>query len=340
MSEYSHVLKQRPMHNYSTIYAMNTSIDLRRLQHLVLLAEELSFSRAAERACLSQTAFSRSIQALEAEFGMRLFDRGTRSVQATTTGLLVITRAKELLARARDLAQEVGYLAHAEGGTLSFGASLFAVDSVLSGVLPQLTQNRPGLRLNVEVSKWEILLQHLESEQIEFFIAYASHLAQDARFTVTALPPQPASIYCRAGHPLLTNPEQPPHPKKVPLYPWAAVQIDNAIGQQLRSLFGMAASSELPVILSCDNQALLRETTLTSDTLLFTWSAWVQSDLQMGTLVDLGQCLHPPLPAQARQLGCAIVQLAGRTLSPIAQRMIDLVLQRSHSLNFKSGCGN
>lgn len=324
------------MHYSVTIYVMNTSIDLKRLQHLVLLAEELNFSRAAERACLSQTAFSRSIQALEAEFGMRLFDRSTRSVKATTTGLHLIARAKEMLARARDLAQEVGYLSQAEGGTLSFGASLFAVDGVLQGVLPQLTQSRPGLRLNVEVSQWEILLHHLENEQIEFFIAYAGHLDQDARFNVIPLAPRLASLYCRAGHPLVANPKQRPHPAQVPLYPWAAVQMDKAIGQQLRVLFGMAASSDLPLTLSCDNQALLRETTLTSDTLLFTWNAWVQSDLEIGLLVDVGQRLSPALPAQARQLGCAIVHLADRTLSPLARRMINLVLQRENTPHEKS----
>lgn len=307
---------------------MDASIDLKRLQHMVLLAEELNFSRAAERACLSQTAFSRSIQALEEEFGMRLFDRGTRSVKPTTTGAHVIARAKELLARARDLAQEVNYLSHGEGGTLRFGASLFAVDSVLPGVLPQLQQNRPGLRLHVEVSQWEILLEHLEKEQIEFFIAYPGKLAQDARFVVQALAPQPASIYCRPGHPLLDPARQPPHPQQVPLYPWAAIQIDSTKGQQLGALFHIDPAAELPVALNCHNQALLREATLTSDTLLFTWDAWVQADVRQGTLVDVGRRLHPPLPPQALQLECGIVQLAGRTLSPIAQWMIDLVVKR------------
>lgn len=321
------------MHYSTTFYVMSTSIELKRLQHLVLLAEELNFSRAAERAHLSQTAFSRSIQALEAEFGMRLFDRGTRSVRPTTTGLHLIARARELLARARDLAQEVSYLSQAEGGTLSFGASLFAVDSVLPGLLPQLMHSRPGVRLNVEVSQWEILIHHLESEQIEFFIAYAGHLAQDARFEVKALTPRPASIYCRAGHPLLAHPAQAPHPKQVPLYPWAAVQMDTSIAQQLRGLFGMPASGDLPLTLSCDSQALLRETTLNSDTLLFTWAALVEADLLKGTLIDLGHRLRPALPAQARQLGCAIVHLADRTLSPLAQRMIDLVLQGEQPLN-------
>lgn len=306
-------------------------MDLKRLQHLVLLGEELNFSRAAERARLSQTAFSRSIQTLEDELGLRLFDRGTRSVRATTTGLQIIAQAKDLLARASAMAKVASYVANAEGGTLSFGASLLAVDTVLPGLLTELTLNRPKLRLNIEVSQWEVLLHHLENDQIEFFIAYPGHLAQDARFKVTPLAPRPASIFCRAEHPLLIAPNQAPHPNQLPNYPWAAVQVDAAIGQRLRGLFGMAETSDLPLTLSCDNQALLREATLNSDTLLFTWSKWIQSDLQMGTLIDIGERLDPALPAQARQLGCAIVHQADRTLSPLAQRLINLVLERERA---------
>lgn len=312
---------------------MDTLIDMRRLQHLVLLAEELNFSRAAERAFLSQTAFSRSIQALEAEFGMRLFDRGTRSVQPTTMGRHMVERAKELLARARDLAQEVDYLAHADGGTLSFGASLFGVDAVLTSVLPLVRQDRPALRLNVEVSQWEILLEHLENEQIEFFVAYPGQLAQDPRFSVTALAPRPASLYCRAGHPLLKSRRTAPSPAQVPSYPWAAVQMDKAIGAQLRTLFGMSADTELPLTLSCDNQALLRDAVLGSDTILITWAAWLQADLAKGTIVDLGARVRPAIPAQARQLGLGLVHLAGRTLSPAARKLMDVLLEHEKRMS-------
>ena len=54
---------------------MSSLIDLLRLTHMVLLSEELHFSRAAKRAHLSQTAFSRSIQSLENDLQLRLFDR-------------------------------------------------------------------------------------------------------------------------------------------------------------------------------------------------------------------------------------------------------------------------
>lgn len=66
------------MHASYGISAVNTSIELRQLGHLVMLADELSFTRAAIRANLSQTAFSRSIGSLEKRLGVRLFDRGTR----------------------------------------------------------------------------------------------------------------------------------------------------------------------------------------------------------------------------------------------------------------------
>ena len=309
------------MQNWSYIYAMNTSIDLKRLHHLVLLAQELNFSRAAERACLSQTAFSRSIQTLEAEFGLKLFDRGTRSVQPTMVGLRLVERAKELLSRARDMAQEVDYLANAEGGTLVFGTSLFAVDTALQGVLSDFKKKRPRLRVDVEVSQWAVLLQHLEAESIEFFIGYPGPTANDARYRVTMLAPRAASLYCRSGHPLLTA-ARPPRPDQVPEFAWALIQTDSAIEAQLRQLFGMDSAAELPIKFRCDNQALLRENLLHSDTILFTWQAWLDEELAKGTVFDLGARLMPAIAPQARQLSLGIVQLAGRTLSPAAIQLI------------------
>lgn len=316
------------MHLSTTIYAMNALIDLKRLQHLVLLAEELNFSRAAERACLSQTAFSRSIQTLEAEFGVRLFDRATRSVQPTTVGRSVIERAKEMLGRARDMAQEVDYLANADGGTLGFGASLFAVDTVLPGLLPQFKQDRTGLRVDVEVSQWVVLLQHLESESIEFFVAYPGPTVNDPRYKVHMLAPRPASLYCRAEHPLVKTRASNPQTDQVPDFPWALVQIDNILEAQLRHLFAVDGSRELPIRLRCDNQALLLESVMSSDTILFTWEAWLESELAKGSIVDLGARLQPAIPAEARQLNVAIVQLAGRTLSPAARKLIGLIMER------------
>lgn len=302
---------------------MYTEIDLRRLQHLLLLAEELNFTRAAERAHLSQTAFSRSIQALEAGFGIRAFDRDTRSVRLTAAGLHLVQRAQGLLAHARDVARDVDGMANADGGTLAFGASLMAVDGIFKGVLPLLQRQSPRLRIRVEVSQWQLLRQHLEQERIEFFVAYPGPLAADPTFKVTPLAGQVASVFCRAGHPLAGQGQLIPWPQ-LRDYPWGSVQMTDEHGERLRALTGTAAGEELPVTMSCDNKALLRESMLASDMLLLTWQSWLADDLASGAVVDLASRLTPR-PTADLHIECAIVQLAGRTALPAARRLIGLI---------------
>ena len=310
---------------------MRTGVDLKRLQHFVLLADELNFTRAAERANLSQTAFSRSIQVLEAACAVSLFDRGTRSVQLTAAGRQLLAKARPLLMQSRDLMREVDGIADAQGGELSFGASQMTVDSVVSGALLTLMQRSPQLRVNVEVSHWRLLQQHLEQERIEFFVSYPGLLQHAPEFVVTPLPSVPSSVFCRPQHPLLTRSE-PPRAEELSRYPWASVQLRDRAAVDMRALFGVPAGEPLPLSLACDNLSLLRQSALASDTLLFTWCSWLDEDVRQGRIVDLGRQLRPALTRRTWQIECAIVQLAGRTVSPAAQRLIDVMLQQVQAL--------
>ena len=112
------------------INVLDDLIDLKRIRHLVILADELNFSRAAIRVSLSQTAFSRSIQSLERDLSLRLFDRDTRSVQLTTAGRQLLVRARALLNMADTLTAEANHIATAEGGELKFGASLMVSSGI------------------------------------------------------------------------------------------------------------------------------------------------------------------------------------------------------------------
>ncbi|WP_154914371.1 LysR family transcriptional regulator, partial [Pseudomonas fluorescens] len=140
---------------------MDDLIDLKRIRHLVILADELSFSRAATLARLSQTAFSRSIQALERDLNLRLFDRTTRSVQLTAAGRQLLVRARALLDMADNLTVEADDLATAEGGELKFGASLMVSSGVLHDVMNTLRSRSPAARLDIVVNHGQHLCQLL-----------------------------------------------------------------------------------------------------------------------------------------------------------------------------------
>lgn len=63
-----------------------------------------------------------------------------------------------------------------------------------------------------------------------------------------------------------------------------------------------------------------------SDNILFTWSSWIDRDDRNDGLVTLSPLLRPELSPSDLHIECAIVRLAGRTLSPPAQRLVDLIL--------------
>lgn len=73
-------------------------MDLRHLSTFVVVAEEGSFSRAAARLRIAQSAISRTIQDLERELGKQLFDRSTHHVALTQAGHATLDSARATLA--------------------------------------------------------------------------------------------------------------------------------------------------------------------------------------------------------------------------------------------------
>ena len=73
-------------------------MELRQLRSLVALAEELHFTRAAQRLHVAQPALSQQLRKLEQELGLPLVDRTTRRVRMTEAGELLLAHARRALA--------------------------------------------------------------------------------------------------------------------------------------------------------------------------------------------------------------------------------------------------
>ncbi|MGH8792184.1 MAG: LysR family transcriptional regulator, partial [Stackebrandtia sp.] len=71
-----------------------SDLDVRELRYFVAVAEELNFSRAAERLGMAQPPLSRAIAQLERRLEVQLFERSTRQVKLTTAGLTLCEEAR------------------------------------------------------------------------------------------------------------------------------------------------------------------------------------------------------------------------------------------------------
>ena len=99
-----------------TLTTKGDPVELRHLRYFVAVAEELHFRRAAERLYVAQPAVSEQIRKLEAELGVRLFDRTHRSVALTHAGSALLVEARRVLHQA-EVAQRAARNAHDSAGS-------------------------------------------------------------------------------------------------------------------------------------------------------------------------------------------------------------------------------
>lgn len=122
--------------------------ELRRLRYAVAVADELNFTRAAERLGVSQQVLSEQIRRLEDELGLQVFDRTTRQVRVTSHGRQILDEARAVVGAADALRDRARRLASAQAGVARLGYSrstAFDTAPLVSAV----TEARPELRVEV-----------------------------------------------------------------------------------------------------------------------------------------------------------------------------------------------
>ena len=96
-------------------------MELRTLRYFITVAQELNFTRAAEKLNMSQPPLSNQIRGLEEELGVRLFIRGKRRLTLTDEGSLLLRRAVQLLDLADKTRQELATMKGGVSGTICLG---------------------------------------------------------------------------------------------------------------------------------------------------------------------------------------------------------------------------
>src|SRR5690349_3971548 len=124
-------------------------VDTRLLRGFVAVAEELSFTRAAQRLFIAQQALSAQIRQLEDRLGVELFERTTRRVALTDAGEQLLPHAVAALAALDTGVSQLQAAARAKGVTLRVGLSGTAMVPVATETMRRFAQRHPEVELQV-----------------------------------------------------------------------------------------------------------------------------------------------------------------------------------------------
>ncbi|WP_228538155.1 LysR family transcriptional regulator [Nocardia sp. XZ_19_385] len=127
------------------------NVDLaRHLHYFLTVAGELHFGRAAETLGIAQPPLSQSIQRLERDLGVQLFDRSRRAIALTAAGELLVEEARALLAAEQRLRTVMRKAGEGDLGTLRVGVLSETPAPTLQALLRLLAEQAPALTIDLQ----------------------------------------------------------------------------------------------------------------------------------------------------------------------------------------------
>lgn len=285
-------------------------MDLKRFRHATTLAEMRSFAKAAHALHITQPALTRSIQTLESELGVQLFDRQRSGVIATDAGQLVLRHARQLILARQDLDHELKVALNLESGSLSIGVGPYGAALLVGSAVAAMCRTYPQIQLDLHINPWQDLPRMLRTREVEAVISDVREVEKLDDVQVIQLNRHPIYAVCRSGHPVLQT--TAPTFKQVMAFPQAGPSMPAHFLEK-------NARTTRPFDIVCDSSSVIKTLLLQSDAIGFMAPFMVKDEIARGELQLLKSVKAKPI------YRFGITCLKGRSPSRALLKFIELV---------------
>ena len=296
-------------------------MNLRQLAHLTALAEQGSFSRAAERLHLTQSALSRSLQTLEDELGARLIDRAGKRSTLTPLGEAVLARARRITLEAAEIQRSAELLRQGEAGTIRVGLGSGPGALLMTQLLTHVAAHYPQVRVAIARGSTELQVAQLRQRELDALVVDARRISYASDLVIEPLTELRGGFVSRAGHPLAQLASV--SFAQLMAYPVATTPLSDEVARMLVAHYGPGADPARMAALVCEDVGSLLDAVAETDAVFLGVIAAARSGIEAGRLAELR--MAPPLAGGAR---FAYVRLAGRTEAPVMQVLRRFVVER------------
>ncbi|MGW5487418.1 LysR family transcriptional regulator [Streptosporangium sandarakinum] len=190
-------------------------MELRQLEYFVAVAEERSFTRAAERVHISQSGVSAQIRRLERELGAELFDRSARVATLTVAGKAALEHARAALAAAGAAGRAVGEVTGLVRGRLTAGMVVGCTVTPLFEALAAFHRAHPGVEISLLEDGSDRLVEGVRAGALDLALAGTAALPEGLETLTVVSERLVAAVpadHALAGRPRTTLAELCAHP--------------------------------------------------------------------------------------------------------------------------------
>jgi DNA-binding transcriptional LysR family regulator len=285
-------------------------VNIKHLEHLLALADTGSFSRAAEKLFITQSALSRSIQSLEDDLGGKVLDRIGKRNELTPLGRDVVARAHPIVRDAAELRHSAKLLQQGGKGSISVGLGSGPGALLTIPLMCAAAASHPGMRVAITRGTTELQIQQLRSRQLDAMVVDMRRVAPATDLNIESLAEVRAGFIVNATHPLAAR--RSVSFQDITRFPVASTPLSDEVVRLLVDQYGVLANPSAMVTLMGEDVASLLATVAQTQAIYLGVVAAARTGLQDGSLVELP--IKPKLKATAR---FAYVTLAGRTEAPV-----------------------
>jgi len=262
-------------------------IETRHLAHVLALARHRHFGRAAQEVFLTQSALSRSIQSIERQLGVPLFDRSRDGVEPTRFGELVIRYARGVTSDLHELAREVELMRGLEVGTLLVGLAPYP--SVLSGqtAIARLLAAHPRIQCRVQVTRFGHVTDAVAAGDLDLGLAELHNAEKRPGLVTELVVTRPLSFFCRPDHELADRGDLAID--DLMAYPWATTRAPRRMNEFISRDTGRAGfwddgTGEFVPAIETDTMVGVAELASISDALMVATATVAENELASGRL--------------------------------------------------------
>ncbi len=156
--------------------------DLRQVRSLVAVAETESFTKAAERLRVTQSAVSHSIRALETQLDCKLLERSGKRVSLSQHGMILLRRFKAAIGELEKAHEELGVLKRWGQGRLRVGATHTLCSFLLPKVMREFRELYPRCEIRIESGDTSELIECLDRSEIDLVLGIGGRAPSWVRF--------------------------------------------------------------------------------------------------------------------------------------------------------------